>query len=37
LSGRHQWNISEPISYGSWCGRKNGLSGQDIVIASKLR
>jgi ubiquinone/menaquinone biosynthesis C-methylase UbiE len=31
----HELKISEPISYGSWCGRNNGLSFQDIVVASK--
>jgi len=35
LYRKYELNISEPISYGSWCGRKNGLSYQDIVIASK--
>lgn len=28
-------NIVEPIRYGVWCGRENGLSLQDIVIACK--
>jgi ubiquinone/menaquinone biosynthesis C-methylase UbiE len=37
LYEKHELNISEPISYGSWCGRKNGLSYQDIVVASKAR
>ncbi len=27
--------ISEPISYGAWCGREKHLSCQDIVIAFK--
>jgi ubiquinone/menaquinone biosynthesis C-methylase UbiE len=27
--------LTEPIRYGSWCGRKDFLSYQDIVIASK--
>ena len=27
--------IIEPIHYGNWCGRKEGLSGQDIVLAEK--
>ena len=27
--------IDEPIHYGSWCGRKRFLSGQDIIIAVK--
>jgi len=29
-------DILQPIHYGSWSGRKNGLSYQDIVIANKL-
>jgi ubiquinone/menaquinone biosynthesis C-methylase UbiE len=28
--------ISEPIKYGSWCGRESFTDYQDIVIASKL-
>jgi len=28
-------SLQEPIHYGSWCGRKNFLSYQDIVIAKK--
>lgn len=28
--------IEEPILYGSWCGRKNHISYQDIIIASKI-
>lgn len=35
LYEKHELNISEAIIYGSWCGRKNGLSYQDIVVASK--
>jgi ubiquinone/menaquinone biosynthesis C-methylase UbiE len=27
--------IIEPIHYGNWCGRKEYLSGQDIVVAEK--
>ena len=27
--------IEEPIYYGSWCGRKKHLRGQDIVVAIK--
>jgi SAM-dependent methyltransferase len=29
--------LREPLSYGSWCGRTDGLSFQDIVIAVKAR
>ncbi len=35
LYQKYKMHISEPIHYGSWCGRKNGLSYQDIVIANK--
>lgn len=28
--------IIEPIHYGSWCGRKNFLSYQDILVAQKI-
>ena len=27
--------INEPILYGAWCGRKNPVSGQDIILATK--
>ena len=27
--------IVEPIRYGGWSGRANGLSGQDVVLARK--
>ena len=29
-------SVREPIHYGKWCGRKEFLSYQDIVIATKL-
>lgn len=32
---QHGMRIVEPIRYGSWCGRDNGLSHQDLVLASK--
>jgi SAM-dependent methyltransferase len=32
---QHGQQIVEPIRYGSWCGRKDGLSFQDIVIATR--
>jgi ubiquinone/menaquinone biosynthesis C-methylase UbiE len=32
---RRRLSINEPIRYGSWCGRDNYLSYQDIVIAKK--
>ena len=28
-------NIIKPIYYGSWSGRKDALSSQDIIIDSK--
>lgn len=31
----HALEIDEPNGYGSWCGRSDFLSYQDIVIASK--
>ena len=27
--------IAEPIHFGSWCGRENSLSYQDIIVALK--
>ena len=35
LYQKYKMHISEPIHHGSWCGRKNGLSYQDIVVADK--
>ena len=35
LSEKYGLNIATPIYYGSWCGRKNYLSYQDIIIARK--
>lgn len=35
LYRRHGLEIVEPIHYGLWSGRRDGLSGQDIVIAVK--
>jgi SAM-dependent methyltransferase len=35
LYGKYQLKIQEPICYGSWCGRKDFLSYQDIVLAVK--
>jgi hypothetical protein len=32
---RHGLRVLEPIRYGSWCGRENGLSYQDMVLAKK--
>ncbi len=29
--------IREPLRYGKWCGRTNGMSWQDVVIAVKAR
>jgi SAM-dependent methyltransferase len=27
--------VREPLRYGTWCGRTDGMSGQDVVIAVK--
>lgn len=35
LYEKYQLKISEPIRYGNWCGRKEYLSGQDVVVAEK--
>lgn len=35
LLGRCGLSIREPVHYGSWCGRKEFLSYQDVVIATK--
>jgi SAM-dependent methyltransferase len=35
LHQKHGLAIQSPIHYGSWCGRSNYLSYQDIVVASK--
>ena len=35
LYEQHALQIAEPIRYGSWCGRKDGLSYQDILIATR--
>lgn len=35
LYEKYGLNIAEPIHYGSWCGREDFLSYQDIVIAVK--
>jgi SAM-dependent methyltransferase len=35
LFARSGLSIHEPIHYGAWCGRKEFLSYQDIVIATK--
>jgi cephalosporin hydroxylase/ubiquinone/menaquinone biosynthesis C-methylase UbiE len=35
LYANYGFKVREPVYYGSWCGRKNYLSFQDIVIAEK--
>lgn len=35
LYRKYELRISEPIRYGSWSGRADGLSFQDIVVAQK--
>ena len=33
---KYRLNITEPILYGTWCKKKDGLSWQDVIIATKL-
>ncbi|MCW5851725.1 MAG: class I SAM-dependent methyltransferase [Anaerolineae bacterium] len=33
---RHQLRLVDPIRYGTWTGREDGLSYQDIVIVTKV-
>ncbi|ORV03344.1 hypothetical protein AWB93_00010 [Mycobacterium bohemicum] len=35
LYGQCGLELREPVRYGTWCGRTNGMSGQDVVIAAK--
>jgi len=35
LFEKHGFTINEPIRFGSWCGRQNFLSYQDIIVALK--
>ena len=35
LYGECGLEIREPLRYGNWCGRPDGMSGQDVVIAVK--
>ncbi len=35
LFERHQMTITQPIQYGSWCGREISLSFQDLIAATK--
>lgn len=35
LYRKYELKISEPIRYGSWCGRKDALTYQDVVVTSK--
>ena len=35
LYGECGLEIREPLRYGNWCGRTDGMSGQDVVIAVK--
>ena len=35
LFQKNYLNIVRPISFGSWCGSKDGLSYQDIIIATR--
>lgn len=36
LYEKYKMSILEPVRYGTWCGWKDGLSYQDIVVASRL-
>ncbi len=35
LYSKHELEIVEPVRFGSWSGRKDGLSYQDIVVATR--
>lgn len=35
LYNKYKLDIAEPIKYGTWCGKSDGLSYQDIVFAKK--
>jgi SAM-dependent methyltransferase len=35
LLGQHGLRVNEPVRYGSWCGRTEYLSHQDVVLAVK--
>jgi SAM-dependent methyltransferase len=37
LYQKHRLNLLEPIHFGKWCGRENGLSWQDMIVARKSR
>ncbi|HVP37574.1 MAG TPA: class I SAM-dependent methyltransferase [Candidatus Saccharimonadales bacterium] len=35
LYDRHGFDVLEPVRWGSWCGRKEFLSFQDVVLANR--
>jgi SAM-dependent methyltransferase len=35
LYAKNGLNVSEPVHYAKWCGRENGINGQDVIIAVK--
>jgi ubiquinone/menaquinone biosynthesis C-methylase UbiE len=35
LYAKNGLTVNEPVYYGSWCARKNAVSGQDVIIAAK--
>lgn len=35
LFAKHKLDLLEPVHYGGWCGRVDGLANQDIVVAAK--
>ncbi|HEY0101240.1 MAG TPA: hypothetical protein VGB76_20115, partial [Pyrinomonadaceae bacterium] len=37
LYEKYGLTVSEPVYYGSWCGRENFLSLQDMVLAYKAQ
>jgi ubiquinone/menaquinone biosynthesis C-methylase UbiE len=36
LYEKYKMSILQPVRYGTWWGRRDGLSLQDIVVATKL-
>lgn len=37
LYEKYGLTVSEPVYYGKWCGRPDGLSWQDMIVAAKSR
>jgi SAM-dependent methyltransferase len=36
LFARHRLPVREPIHYGTWCGRREGPTSHDIVVAARV-